>query len=96
MSTNHRVSETSKLTITQINTQNVNRSSGANWKQQKMQAWQPVIRPKPVIFTFLVVGIALISIGIAMYISINNVMPFEFIDNLIDYFAFFVDQRDCC
>lgn len=44
------------------------------FKQQRLKAWQPILTPKPVILSFLIVGIIFIPIGIGIVISSNEVV----------------------
>jgi hypothetical protein len=47
------------------------------FKQQRLKAWQPILTPKPVIISFLVIGIVFIPIGIGIVISSNEVVEVD-------------------
>lgn len=49
------------------------RPANTAFKQQRLKAWQPILTPKPVILSFLIVGIIFIPIGIGIVISSNEV-----------------------
>jgi len=49
------------------------RPANTAFKQQRLKAWQPILTPKPVILSFLLVGIIFIPIGIGIVISSNEV-----------------------
>jgi len=44
------------------------------FKQQRLKAWQPILTPKPVIFTFLILGIVFIPIGVVLLSYSNSVI----------------------
>ncbi|CAG2183134.1 unnamed protein product, partial [Oppiella nova] len=46
-----------------------NRPSGADWKQQRLPAWQPILTADTVLPAFFLLGIALIPIGIGLLLS---------------------------
>jgi len=50
------------------------RPANTAFKQQRLKAWQPILTPKPVILSFLIVGIVFIPIGIGIVISSNEVV----------------------
>lgn len=43
------------------------------FKQQRLKAWQPILTPKTVIPTFLIIGAIFIPIGIGLYIASDQV-----------------------
>ena len=45
------------------------------FKQQRLKAWQPILTPKPVILSFLIIGIVFIPIGAGIVYSSNKVYP---------------------
>lgn len=47
------------------------------FKQQRLKAWQPILTPKPVILSFLIIGIVFIPIGIGIVISSNEVIEID-------------------
>jgi hypothetical protein len=48
------------------------------FRQQNLKAWQPILTPRPVIATFIVLGIVFIPLGIAFLIASNDVRPQTF------------------
>jgi hypothetical protein len=44
------------------------------FKQQQLKAWQPILTPKPVIITFLVLGILFVPIGVILLTASNQVI----------------------
>lgn len=55
------------------------------FKQQRLKAWQPILTPKPVILSFLIIGIVFIPIGIGIVISSNDVIEVDVqYDNICD------------
>jgi len=50
------------------------RPANTAFKQQQLKAWQPILTPKPVITTFLVLGIIFIPIGAVLLVASNNVI----------------------
>jgi hypothetical protein len=51
-----------------------NAPDNSDFKQQKLKAWQPILTPYWVIFTFLTVGVVFLSIGVAVLVASNNVV----------------------
>lgn len=47
------------------------------FKQQRLKAWQPILTPKPVILSFLIIGLVFIPIGIGILISSNEVVEVD-------------------
>jgi hypothetical protein len=47
------------------------------FKQQNLRAWQPILTPRPVIITFLILGIIFIPIGAALLYASNSVVQVE-------------------
>jgi len=47
------------------------------FKQQRLKAWQPILTPKPVILSFLIIGIVFIPIGIGIVISSDQVVQID-------------------
>jgi len=61
------------------------RPANTAFKQQRLKAWQPILTPKPVILSFLIVGIIFIPIGIGIVISSNEVVEVDMrYDNVCD------------
>jgi len=54
------------------------RPANTAFKQQRLKAWQPILTPKPVILSFLIIGIVFIPIGIGIVISSNQVVEVDF------------------
>jgi len=50
------------------------RPANTAFKQQQLKAWQPILTPKPVITTFLVLGTVFIPIGVVLLVASNNVI----------------------
>jgi len=50
------------------------RPSNTAFKQQRLKAWQPILTPKPVILSFLIIGIVFIPIGVGIVVSSNQVI----------------------
>jgi hypothetical protein len=44
------------------------------FKQQRLKAWQPILTPKAVIPTFLLIGAIFIPVGIGLLVVSNNVI----------------------
>jgi len=51
-----------------------NAPDNSDFKQQRLKAWQPILTPYWVIFTFLTVGVVFLSIGVAVLVASNNVV----------------------
>lgn len=49
------------------------RPGNTAFKQQRLKAWQPILTPKPVILSFLIIGIVFIPIGAGIVYSSNQV-----------------------
>jgi len=47
------------------------------FKQQKLPAWQPILTPKPVIISFLVIGIVFIPVGYALFDASQRVVEVQ-------------------
>jgi hypothetical protein len=47
------------------------------FKQQQLKAWQPILTPKPVIATFLTVGILFLVIGIVLLAASSGVVEYR-------------------
>lgn len=50
------------------------RPAATAFKQQNLKAWQPILTPKPVIITFLALGVIFLPIGIALLVASNQVV----------------------
>eukprot|EP01115_Flamella_aegyptia_P011914 TRINITY_DN57508_c0_g1_i1.p1 TRINITY_DN57508_c0_g1~~TRINITY_DN57508_c0_g1_i1.p1 ORF type:complete len:226 (-),score=14.02 TRINITY_DN57508_c0_g1_i1:228-905(-) len=50
------------------------RPANTAFKQQQLKAWQPILTPKPVIITFLVLGVIFIPIGAVLLDASNRVV----------------------
>jgi len=53
------------------------RPGNTAFKQQRLKAWQPILTPKPVIFSFLIIGIVFIPIGAGIVYSSNQVVDVD-------------------
>jgi len=53
---------------------NSRRPANTAFKQQQLKAWQPILTPKPVIITFLVLGIVFIPVGVILLVSSQRVV----------------------
>jgi len=53
------------------------RPANTAFKQQRLKAWQPILTPKPVILSFLIIGIIFIPIGIGIVISAKEVVEID-------------------
>ncbi|XP_022250406.1 cell cycle control protein 50A-like isoform X2 [Limulus polyphemus] len=51
--------------------------SGSAFKQQKLQAWQPILTAGTVLPSFFIIGLAFIPIGIGLLVSSNKVQEFQ-------------------
>ena len=49
----------------------------SDFQQQRLKAWQPLLTPKWVIGTFLLIGIVFIPIGAGIVVSSNKVVELE-------------------
>lgn len=47
------------------------------FKQQRLVAWQPILTAGTVLPAFFVIGIFFIPIGIALFVTSNNIKEFE-------------------
>jgi len=54
-----------------------NRPDDSDFKQQRLRAWQPILTPGWVIFTFATVGVLFLAIGIAVLMASNDVVELE-------------------
>eukprot|EP00026_Physarum_polycephalum_P010498 Phypoly_transcript_10662.p1 GENE.Phypoly_transcript_10662~~Phypoly_transcript_10662.p1 ORF type:complete len:312 (+),score=34.73 Phypoly_transcript_10662:142-1077(+) len=50
------------------------RPANTAFKQQRLKAWQPILTPRPVILSFLIIGIVFIPIGAGIVYSSNQVV----------------------
>jgi len=50
------------------------RPANTAFKQQQLKAWQPILTPKPVIITFLVLGVLFIPVGVILLVSSQQVV----------------------
>jgi len=50
------------------------RPANTAFKQQQLKAWQPILTPKPVISTFIILGTIFIPIGVVLLVASNNVV----------------------
>lgn len=53
------------------------RPGNTAFKQQRLKAWQPILTPKPVILSFLIIGIVFIPIGAGIVYSSNQVVEVD-------------------
>jgi len=53
------------------------RPANTAFKQQRLRAWQPILTPKPVILSFLIIGIIFIPIGIGIVVSSDKVVEVD-------------------
>jgi len=56
---------------------NSKRPGNTAFKQQRLRAWQPILTPKPVILSFLIIGIVFIPIGAGIVYSSNQVVEVD-------------------
>jgi len=56
---------------------NSRRPANTAFKQQRLKAWQPILTPKPVIISFIIIGIVFIPIGVGIVISSNQVVEVD-------------------
>lgn len=49
------------------------RPTDSKFKQQKLNAWKPILTPRTVLPIFLVVGVAFIAVGIALFVASDGV-----------------------
>lgn len=54
-----------------------NKPEDADWKQQRLAAWQPLLTPNWVIATLISVGLIFLAIGIALVVASNSVIEFS-------------------
>jgi len=52
----------------------LNKPEDSDFKQQRLKAWQPILTPGWVIFTFASVGVLFLGVGIAVLMSSNEVV----------------------
>jgi len=50
------------------------RPAATAFKQQQLKAWQPILTPRPVIITFVVLGIIFIPVGVVLLVASNSVV----------------------
>lgn len=61
------------------------RPGNTAFKQQRLKAWQPILTPRPVILSFLIIGIVFIPIGAGIVYSSNQVTEIDHrYDNLAE------------
>jgi len=53
------------------------RPANTAFKQQRLKAWQPILTPRPVILSFLIIGIVFIPIGAGIVYSSNQVVEVD-------------------
>jgi len=53
------------------------RPGNTAFKQQRLKAWQPILTPRPVILSFLIIGIVFIPIGAGIVYSSNQVVEID-------------------
>jgi len=58
-------------------TSHTKKPANTAFKQQRLKAWQPILTPKPVILSFLILGIIFIPIGIGVVYSSNSVVQVD-------------------
>ncbi|KAH9491035.1 Cell cycle control protein 50A [Dermatophagoides farinae] len=57
-----------------------NRPPNSRWKQQRLPAWQPMLKPTSVFISFIIFGLLCIVIGVIMYITNEKIREY-----IIDY-----------
>ncbi|XP_027199723.2 LOW QUALITY PROTEIN: cell cycle control protein 50A-like [Dermatophagoides pteronyssinus] len=57
-----------------------NRPPNSRWKQQRLPAWQPILKPTSVLISFILFGLFCIVIGVVMFISNQKIQEI-----IIDY-----------
>ncbi|XP_046908133.2 cell cycle control protein 50A [Dermatophagoides farinae] len=57
-----------------------NRPPNSRWKQQRLPAWQPMLKPTSVFISFIIFGLLCIVIGVIMYITNEKIR-----EHIIDY-----------
>ncbi|KRX44572.1 Cell cycle control protein 50B [Trichinella murrelli] len=62
----------------------------SKFRQQKLNAWQPILTAGSVLPTFFVIGLAFIPIGVALLIASNNVQEL-----VIDYTDCVMEEKLC-
>ncbi|KRY18068.1 Cell cycle control protein 50B [Trichinella patagoniensis] len=71
----------------------------SKFRQQKLNAWQPILTAGSVLPTFFVIGLAFIPIGVALLIASNNVRILYLFIYLLIIFCFVqelvIDYTDC-
>jgi hypothetical protein len=50
-----------------------NKPSDSPFKQQRLKAWQPILTPKWVVGTFVLIGVVFVPIGIALLSTSDSV-----------------------
>ncbi len=50
-----------------------NKPSNSRFKQQTLPAWKPILTPRTVLPTFTVIGVIFLSLGIALYVTSEDV-----------------------
>jgi len=54
-----------------------NRPKESKFAQQKLKAWQPIMTPKPVIATYLIIGMVFIPLGYFMLAASQSVIEYD-------------------
>lgn len=64
-----------------------NRPQNTKFKQQKLDAWQPILTPNWVIITFLIIGLIFVPVGIYLWIKSGNLF-----ETVVIYDSYYKDQ----
>eukprot|EP01127_Copromyxa_protea_P005349 TRINITY_DN15292_c0_g1_i1.p1 TRINITY_DN15292_c0_g1~~TRINITY_DN15292_c0_g1_i1.p1 ORF type:complete len:338 (-),score=63.80 TRINITY_DN15292_c0_g1_i1:91-1104(-) len=53
------------------------RPSNSAFKQQRLKAWQPILTPKAVILSFVLIGLIFIPVGVVLLVASDSVVEIE-------------------
>ncbi|XP_076341072.1 cell cycle control protein 50A isoform X1 [Tachypleus tridentatus] len=65
------------VSVTEDNQSKSKKPSSSAFKQQKLQAWQPILTAGTVLPSFFIIGLAFIPIGIGLLVSSDKVQEFQ-------------------
>lgn len=55
----------------------VKKPSNSAFKQQRLRAWQPILTPRAVILSFVLIGLIFIPVGVILLVASNSVIEHE-------------------
>ena len=55
-----------------------NKPKGTNWRQQRMEAWEPILTPFTVLPSFLLFGLIMVPIGVILLETSDSIQEFSY------------------